>query len=179
MMDAGETRACDRCGQPNPAHGLWCGRCGSALSWPMKAPAAALQDDKAIRAAIDLYARVLADLEGLAQRSEIASPAYDTIKEFYSGRLTAQQAQEAARQRALTIDTCIWAARSLAHTTTRNRLSEALATLDDVLRRIPDEPVLQEMAREVRAQIEKRDQARRAAQAARELLVAEIGRAHV
>lgn len=170
-MDAGGANVCTRCGQPNPIHGLWCRQCGVRLSQPADSAVAALQQDKGLLANIELYGRVLEDLDGLVGRGEIPSAISDTIKGFYSDRLAQKRSQEETRSRAAALQKCVWAARSFAHSTT-DRIQEALRTLDEGIKKFPEEKILQEMAQEIRTQTEKRERVLRAAKAARNLLAA-------
>ena len=168
-MDARQTAACSRCGQSNPIQGLWCRHCGAPLPTPAGPASAGIWEDKGLKSAIDLYGRVLADLEDLSRKGEVSPSLHQSIKEFYTARLQEKTEQEQARQKAASLDQCIWSARSLAHSGT-GRLQEALATLEKGIEKFPEEEVLKELALEVRHQIEKRDHAQRAVRAARNLL---------
>jgi len=170
-MDSGRAGRCDRCGQVNPDHGLWCRQCDAPLTWPLDPATAAYLDDQSLTAAIELYSRVLEDLQGLAEGGEVPAATYGTIRQFYAERLAEKRAQEKARLHFAAVHKYVSSARSLVHAAAP-RFQEALHTLEQGIKKFPDEGILREMLREIRSQIERREQAARAARAARELLAA-------
>lgn len=117
-------------------------------------------EDKSLIRAIELYGRILDDLEDLARTGEVSPALYQTIKEFYARRKEEKKAQEEARQRAADIETCIRSARSRASS---GQLPIALAGLKADIKNFPEEKVLQEMALEIDGQIRERQQAQRVA----------------
>ena len=170
-MDARRAGTCDRCGQANPEHGLWCRQCGTPLKRPLEPATAAYLQDKSLTAAIELYGQVLEDLQGLADGGEVPAATYETIKSFYAERLAEKRAQEEARLQFAAVQKYVSSARSLAHAATP-RLPEAVLTLEEGIKKFPDETIFQELVQEIRSQIAKREQAIRAAAAARDLLAA-------
>ena len=170
-MDSGRADTCDRCGQANPGHGLWCRQCGTPLKRPLEPATAAYLQDKSLTAAIELYGQVLEDLQGLADGGDVPAATYETIKSFYAERLAEKRAQEEARLQFAAVQKYVSSARSLAHAATP-RLPEAVLTLEEGIKKFPDETIFQELVQEIRSQIAKREQAIRAAAAARDLLAA-------
>ena len=170
-MDSRRAGTCDRCGQANPAHGLWCRQCGAPLSQPIDPATVAYLHDKSLPAAIELYGRVLEDLQGLADGGDVPAATYETIKSFYAERLAEKRTQEEARLQFAAVQKYVSSARSLAHAATP-RLPELLHTLEEGIKKFPDETILQELVQEIRSQIAQREQAIRAAKAARDLWAA-------
>jgi len=170
-MDSGRADTCDRCGQANPGHGLWCRQCGTPLKRPLEPATAAYLQDKSLTAAIELYGQVLEDLQGLADGGDVPAATYETIKSFYAERLAEKRAQEEARLQFAAVQKYVSSARSLAHAATP-RLPEAVLTLEEGIKKFPDATIFQELVQEIRSQIAQREQAIRAAAAARDLLAA-------
>lgn len=170
-MDSARTGTCGRCGRANPAHALWCRQCGTALSSPRESALGAQPQDKPLTATIELYRRVLEDLQSLADEEEVPDETYETISRFYTQRLTAKRAQEEARRRSAAVQKYVDSARSLVHVAAP-RFQEAVYALQQGIQEFPDEPILQELVQEIRAEAEKRAQAARAKETARNLFEA-------
>ena len=75
------------------------------------------------------------------------------------------------RQRTAALQKCLSTARTLAHSP-RGQFQEAIHTLEEGLRKYPDEQALSEMVKEIRTHVEQQERARLAAKTARDLLVA-------
>ena len=128
-------------------------------------------EDKSLSRAIELYGRILDDLEDLAGKGEVSPALYQTIKEFYATRKEEKKAQVEARQRAADIKTCIHSARSRASS---GQLPIALAGLKEGIKNFPEEKVLQEMALEIEGQIRERKRREQAQRVAKILAAARI-----
>jgi tetratricopeptide (TPR) repeat protein len=149
---------CSQCRESNSSHRLWCSKCQAALSWPGDAEVLAAQQ-KELRAAIDLYQRVLADLEELAYQGQVPAPLHQTIKEFYTGRLTAKRTDEETCARKEALERRIQSIRRSAFS---GRLREALAKTRKAARTFADQPSLAEVADELETEIRRREEAERA-----------------
>jgi tetratricopeptide (TPR) repeat protein len=170
-MDAARTGTCGRCGRANPMHALWCRQCGMALSLPWESASDAHPQDKPLAATIELYRRVLEDLQNLADEEAVPNETYETISRFYMQRLRAKRAQEEARRRSAVVRKYVDRARSLVHVAAP-RFQEAIYALQQGIQEFPDEPIFRELVQEIRAEAEKRAQAARAMETTRNLFEA-------
>ena len=132
---------------------------------------AAHQQDSSLAAHVALYGRVLEDLHEMAARGEIPAATYSTIETFYGERLAEKRSQAEMRQRAAALQKCVSTARTLAHSP-GGRFQEAIHTLEEGLRKYPDEQALSEMVKEIRTHVETQERALLAAKTARDLFVA-------